>query len=258
MAIRFDSGFNEKLRREVKNYNQWLKRMEKSGYKVLPAPTKVSELKGRYSTRKELLKELNRLNSLRKKEVTEKIETKGGAKVPLWQIKYLKNNVENAISFFQKEHERVSKQASIYPAERMYINNLEAKIDLLNIDIDLMNQQQFRSAVASVNEFAQAPTRRKNQYRGFLDEIEWVMTNIGYPKDKRDTFFKKFEVLTPTQFLYAYENSNLITRIYRLYHKDYEDEEPRLTDTEENAEELINELLTQVDDIVADAKANTV
>lgn len=256
MAIRFDSGYNKSIRSIVANYNQRRKRMIKAGFKQVPPHAKVSELKGRYDTRSDLNRELERLKNLGRGDVLQKIETSGGVKAVNWQYKYLKNNVNNAKEYFEREYERVSKRVGKYPGERQYVDNIRAKINLLEMNIDYMNQSQFRSAIATIDEFAKAPTLRKTQFRGFLNEVDWVMEKIGYSSEQRDIFFKKFEQLTPSQFLYMYDNNDIISRIYRLYHKDYDESEGRLTDSEENAESLIDGLMEQADTMILDAKQN--
>lgn len=258
MAIRFDADYNANMRKIVSNYNQRRKRMEKAGIKNLPEPALVSELKGRYTVKSDLNRELERLKNLRRGDVLQKIETSGGVKAVKWQVQYLKNNVVNARNYFEREYERVSKRTARFPGERQYLDNIKAKIDLLDRDINYMDQADFRSAITSVNEFAMSPTMRKAQYRGFLSEVDWVMEKIGYDDDKRTEFFNKFHKLTPSQFLYMYDHNDIIAKIYRLYHKDYDEEEGRLTDSESNVEDLIDELMEQADVMIEDAKENAV
>ena len=98
MAIRFDAGCNANMRKIVANYNQRRKRMIKAGFKQVPPHAKVSELKGRYDTRSDLNRELERLKNLGRGDVLQKIETSGGVKAVKWQYKYLKNNANNALA----------------------------------------------------------------------------------------------------------------------------------------------------------------
>lgn len=256
MAIRFDSGYNKNIRSIVANYNQRRKRMIKAGFKQVPPHAKVSELKERYDTRSDLNRELERLKNLGRGDVLQKIETSGGVKAVNWQYKYLKNNVNNAKEYFEREYERVSKRVGKYPGERQYVDNIRAKINLLEMNIDYMNQSQFRSAIATIDEFAKAPSKRKAEYRGFLSEVEMVMDRIGISKEKKDIFFKKFEQLTPSQFLYAYDNNDIIGRIYELADSPKHGEEIELNTSDEDAEDLINVLMEEADDIILDAKDN--
>lgn len=256
MSIKYSSAFNNKIYSVVRNYNKRRTRMEKRGFKQLPAPAKVSELKSRYTVRSDLINELNRLKNLGRGDILTKVENEGGARSVAWEFDYLKTNSKNAKEYFQREYERVSKRVGRFPGERTYLDTISAKIDLLDKNINYMNQSDFRSAVTAINEFATSPTRRKEQYRGFLSEVEWVMEKTGYSKDERDAFFNKFSKLTPSQFLYAYDNNDIIAKIYNLYHKDYGESEAHLTSNEDDAKASIEELIEQADEIILDAKAN--
>lgn len=256
MAIRYDSGLNEKIRSTVRNYNKRRNRLVKRGFTNVPPPLKVSELKSRYQVRSELNKELNRIKNLRRGDVVKKIETDGGATAIEWEYDFLKTNLKSAKEFFAREYERVSKRAAKFPGEKEHIFTVQNKIALLDMDINYMNQKQFRSAISIVNEFAQKPSRLKSNYRGFLSEVEWVMSTLNISKEKRDKFFDKFSTLTPTQFLYAYDNNDIIGRIYDIADSP-EYGGIKLNTTKEDAEDLINTLMEEADDIINNAKLNS-
>lgn len=256
MAIRFDAGYNNQIENIVRNYNKRYKRMDDAGVKHLPGKVSVKELKRRYTNRSDLNRELNRLKNLTRKNVQQKRKIESGLNVFNWEYNYIKSNSKNAKEYFIKEYERVSKRVAKYPGERQYLNNIQAKINLLGKNFKQLEEADFRSTVATINEFAHASTDRANQYRGFLSEVDWVMQQLDYSEVDRNKIFKKFSKLTPSQFLYAYDNNDIIGRIYRLYHKNYGEEEAYLTDTVEKAEELIESFMEQVDDIIKDAQLN--
>lgn len=256
MAIRYDKNLNSRIRNDVRSFNRKRDRLEKLGYKNLPKRQTVSELKKRYSVRADLERELKFLRGFKRQDLEKKIEFQGGVKAISWEYDYLKKNSKAAIEYFQREYDRVSKRVGRFPGESMYLDNIVTKLEILNTNIRYMTQSEFRSALSAISEFRSAPTLRKIQYRGFLSEVEWVMQKLGYSQEKRDEFFKKFEQLTPSQFLYAYDNNDIIARIYNLYHKDYGESEAHLTDTAENSEDLIDDLIEQTDSIIKDAQKN--
>jgi hypothetical protein len=255
MAINFDNDLNARLRKEVRNFNKRRDRLERAGYRNLPAHQTVSELKSRYGLRRDLVREIERLKNFTRKDLEKKIGNMGEVKASSWQFDYLKVNQKAAKEYFQQEYERVHKKIGRFPGERTYLDTISAKLNLLNQDIRQMNQSDFRSAITAINEFAMSPTHRKEQYRGFLSEVEWVMEKTGISQEDRDKFFNKFSKLTPSQFLYAYDNNKIIEKVYSLYHKDYDDDEAYLTD-EKNAESIIIDLMEQADIIVKDAQLN--
>lgn len=257
MAIRYNKNLNEKIRNDVRNYNARISRMEKRGVSRLPKKIMVSELKSRYNTRAELDKELSRISNLGRKNVTKSVTTSGGAKVADWQYTYAKTNRKSAKEYFEKKYTRLSKRAARFPGERLLLDNASAKINLLSHPLDSLNQQQFRSVVATINEFATSTQQLKDRYRGFLSEVEWAMDKVGIKSEDKEAFFKKFKTLSPEQFLYAYDNNDIINRIYQLYQKDYGEEEARLNvGSIEDAENLINILMEQADVMIEEAKLN--
>ena len=256
MAINFDSNLNSRIRKDVRNFNYRRARLEALGYKNLPERQTVSEIKKRYTKRVDLERELKFLQGFRQKDLEKKVEYQGGVKAIKWEYDYLKKNSKAAIEYFQREYDRISKRVGRFPGESMYLDNIVTKLDILNTNIRYMSQSEFRSAIAAIKEFERTPTLRTKQYRNFLNEVEWVMDTLGYSNKQKNSFFKKFEVLTPSQFLYAYDNNDIINRIYNLYHKDYNETDARLTETEENASLIMDELLKQADMIVKDAQEN--
>lgn len=257
MAIRFDKDFNQEIYSTVRNYNARFKRMQERGVTRLPNRASVKELKSRYSNRKDLIKELKRLKTLGRKQVEDVITIRSGAKVREWEMDYIKVNKEGAKKYFQSEYDRISKRIGKFPGERTYLDTVSAKINLLEKNMENLEDSEIRSLKSTINEFAEAPTIQSLRYRGFLSEVDWVMDKTGYSQDQRNAFFKKFSKLTPTQFLYAYDNNDIIARIYNLYHKDYDEEEAHLTTTEEDATNAINELIAQTDTIILDAQLNS-
>lgn len=258
MTISFDPSLNARLRNEVRNYNKRLTRLEKAGVKNLPFHQKVSELKVLYNTREDLIKELNRLNKISRKDIEKRVNIGNEIKARKWEIDYIKSNKNSAKDYFEKEYERVNEKVGKFPGEQTYLNTIKTKIDILNKDITSLTHSEFRSTITAINEFKKSPSLRKERYREFLSEVEWVAEKLDYDKEEINKFFRKFEKLTPTQFLYAYDNNNIITKIYNLYHKDYGETEGHLTTEEDDAAWSLGQLLEQADSIIKDAQLNSV
>lgn len=255
MAIKYSKDLNAEIRNTVRNFNKRVVRAEKRGFRNLPNTVKVSELKSRYENRSQLVRELRRLQNFKRGDILTRVENQGGARAISWQFDFIKTNAKEAKEYFEREYERVNKRLGKYPGERLYRDAIASKINLLERNINYLTQSQFRSVMSAVNEFYNVPRNREAQYRGFLSEVEWVMEQTGIPQEERDKFFKKFSKLTPSQFLYAYQNNPIIERIYNLYQK-REDGESYLTDSEENATDLMDTLMEDAEDIVNDAKLN--
>lgn len=255
MAIRYSKELNARLRREVDNYNKKRKRAIQRGFRQLPPAMKVSELKARYTVKSDLDREINRLRRFNITNALERVETQGGIDSTSWELKYLKGNVRNARDYFERELKRVSKRVAKFPGEAERLNNIKAKIDILDIDLSYMDQEQFRSARRAIFEYVEAPAKRKAGYRGFLSEVDLVMQRLGYSQDEIDSVLNKFNKLNPEQFLYAYDHFDIISRVYELA------DSPtygglKMNTSDKDAEDLIDTLKRDADKIIKDAKKN--
>ena len=255
MAIRYNKELNARLRREVDNFNKKRKRAIQRGFRQLPPAMKVSELKARYTVKSDLDCEINRLRKFNITDALERVETQGGIDSTAWELKYLKGNVRNARDYFERELKRVSKRVAKFPGEAERLNNIKAKIDILDIDLSYMDQEQFRSAKRAIFEYVEAPAKRRAGYRGFLSEVDLVMQRLGYSSDEIDSILNKFNKLNPEQFLYAYDHFDIISRVYELA------DSPtygglKMNTSDKDAEDLIDTLKRDADKIIKDAKKN--
>ena len=253
MAIRFDKAYNAEINRVVRNFNQKRNRAIQRGFRQLPPAMKVSELKTRFTVRNDLNRELARLRKFNITDALKKVETQGGVDSTAWEMKYLKGNVRNARDYFEREYKRVAKRVVRFPGEAERLNNIRAKIDILDIDLSYMDQEQFRSARRAIFEYVEAPAKRRAGYRGFLSEVDLVMQRLGYSQDEIDGVLNKFNKLNPEQFLYAYDNYDIISRIYEIA------DSPtygglKMNTTDKDAMDLIDTLKEEIDGIITEAK----
>ena len=256
MAIRYDANYNAKINRVVKNFNQKRNRAIKRGFKNVPAPIKVSDLKARYTSRRELNKQLTQLSRFSRggDAVLREIENEGGATAIKWEFDYLKSNVKAAKQFFADEYRTVAAKVGDFPGERMRLDAIAKKLSTLDLDLAYMNQSQFNSYRAAINEYINKPKSYAAGYRGFLAEVEGVMRLVGIAEGEIDKFFEKFKVLTPEQFHQLYENSDLIGRVYELADSPIYEGGVKLTTSKDETRDLIETLMEETDDLVDMAK----
>lgn len=254
MAIRYDANYNAKINRVVKNFNQKRNRAIKRGFKSVPPPIKVSELKARYTTRKDLNKQLDILSKFAHgRDVLNMIENQGGARAIAWEFDYLKANEKLARDFFVREYKRLAPKTVNFPGEKMRLDNIKYKIDMLDLDITTMSQSQFNTYKSSIKEFVNKPKNYAAGYRGFLSQVERVMRYLNFDDDTIDRFFDKFSALSPEQFHKLYEDSDLISRIYEIADSPIYGE-MKLNSSDEDAEKLIDTLMEETDDLVKKAQ----
>ena len=258
MAIRFDSEFNSEIRRVVRNFNQKRNRAAKRGFHYLPPPVSISELKGRYSSRNDLKKELTALRNFNDEgdKALKVVETSGGAKAIKWQLYHIKKNLKAAKAFYDKEIKDLSKLDTdllVMKSEELF--NLKEKRAYLEFELDNLNQQQFRTFQKTMDEYFFHNERINNGYRGWMNEVEVIMRVLGYDNKTIDKFFEGFDALTPSQFTTMYRQNDLISRIYELYIPTA-DHSFQLSTTEEDAKRMIETFIEQKDDMIAKVKAH--
>ena len=256
MAIKFDPAYNAEIRRVVKNFNQKRNRAIKRGYHYLPPTLTVSELKSRYTSRKQLNRDLNLIKKFNAKgdDALKVVETSGGAKAIKWEYEYLKKNLKYAKEFYDREISDAARlDTPMMVAKSEYINNLKSKRDYLNLELAELSQSQFRTFRNTINEYLYANERNLSGYRNWMNEVELIMRNLGYDNKTINKFFEGFNELTPRQFLNMYRQSALVSRIYELYIPT-KDHSFKLSTTEEDAKDLINTFMVEKDEMIKKAK----
>ena len=256
MAIKYDRNYNKKINKDVRHFNQVRDTLAKKGIKTVPKIFTVSDLKARYTlnqgNKRQLNKELQLLRSLssKDKDLIKEVENKGGAKSVNWMFKYLKTVSYQALEYYTRQRDIYKKKLPLFPGEKGKYNDLERKVALLNMDINYMNQEQFNEFQSTALDYLTIPGKIKGGYKGFLVELQQVMNAVGYSKSTINKLFKKLSQLQPHQFHKLYEENSLISRIYELYMPSTSDGEFRMNLPVEQATELVDELLQDVDDLV--------
>ena len=254
MAISYDDAYNKEISRVVRNFNQKRNRAIKAGKAMVPGPVKVSELKSRYETRRDMNRELSLLKKFGKRDALEEVENLGGATAVKWEVAYLKANLKYAKEYFDREiakaHHIPDKMAVI---RNEYVNNLKAKRQFLDLEMAELDPSDFRTFKKTINEYLYANERTLKDYRNWLQEVEIIMRNMGYDNKTIDKFFEGFDSLTPEQFITMYRENTLISRIYELYIPT-SDGEFQLSTSEEDAKDMIDTLIKEKDEMIKRAK----
>lgn len=254
MAIRFTPSYNAEIRRVVNNFNQKRNRAVKRGVKNLPPALTVSELKSRYDNRRDLDRDLSLIQKFNNDDALNKVETSGGATAIKWEVNYLKANLKRAKEFYDRElYEARHESTKMKVSKAEYINNLKEKRSILDMELTQLNQSDYRTYRATIDEFLQANTRNLGSYRGWLREVETIMRYMGYDDKTINKFFEGMDKLTPRQFVKLYRNNALISRIYELYIPT-NDGSFRLSTTDENAKELIDTFIEEKDEMINNLK----
>ena len=225
--------------------------MKAAGFKDLPDVVSTRELKRRFDKPEDLERELALMRGFRRDTLKE-VELSGGAKAIKWDVEHIKNNLEQAKRYYENEERIVSERIGRYPSERDRLNLIAANKAALEFDIDNLNQEQFENAKGAINTFIRSRNKWGAGYRGFMSEVEEVMTRTGVSKEQRDVFFKKFQKLNQEEFHYLYESSDLIKRIYALI--DSPKHKNKMNASTEDARSYVDDLMDEIDLMIDEAK----
>lgn len=257
MAIRYTKSYNKEIRQAVKHFNSVRNTLSKRGIKLTPAPLKVSELKARYQTRRELNKEIALLNKVSSSDdrLLKEVETSGGATAIKWDLEYLKQNTKNAIEYFEWEKKLELQKNPVYPHEKERLNEIEENLNILQMDVDYMSQDQFKAYSGAVREYFQIQKHMQTGYRGFLWQVENTMRLSGYEEEDINKLFNKLKILNPSEFHEWYRTNDIVNRIYELVNSPANGNELKLTTSEEDAKILLDTLIEEVDSDIAKIKS---
>ena len=255
MAIRFDSAYNAEIRKVVRNFNQKRNRAIKRGFRNLPPPMSVSELKSRYTRRADLNRDLKLIRQFNQEDALEVVENSGGVTAINWEVKYLKANINRAKEFYDREiYELSQMDTDLGVTKREMINNLRSKRAYLDLELDTLAPDQYSTYKATINEYLRSNYNKKQAYRGWMNEVESIMKRLGYDNKTVSKFFEGFDQLSPAEFITLYRQSNLVSRIYELYIPSRQGKF-KLSTTEDDAKELIDTFIEQKDQMIARAKS---
>lgn len=253
MAIRFTPEYNKRINDVVARYNRRLERANTEGKikkSMLPEKASVKTLKKSYQSRAELDRELENLENFRRKSARASVSDY----VTKYDLSLIKKNRRAAIEHFEKQADIIRHKANLnYPLQKARLKTLERNIDILKKGPEGATTAELDTMSAYIDKYRKSFERRATGYRGFMSEVEFVMDKVGVTKAEKDAFFAKFSKLNPEEFYELWEKSDLVGRVYEL--ADSPKYKGRLTSTRSDARELIDELMQQADQLIADVKS---
>lgn len=252
MAIRFTPEYRKYIKDIVDPYNRRVIAANKEGKipkKFLPETVSLRKLKKNYPNRKALNKELANLKAFSRESVRQ-IETIDDVTLTSYDINLINTNKKEVIDYYQSMYDVLApKIEKGYYAEKERVEQYRSYLNLLRKDERELTGQDLKTLKAATNLYRESFNIRGGGYRGFLVEVEWVMRNVGIPKEDRDRFFKKLEQVDQDQFWKIYNTSDLIERVYDLV--DSPEFGPmKLNTKKEDARELIDDLIAEIDALI--------
>ena len=256
MAIRFTPKYNEYANEIVRNYNRRVRSANKEAKipkKYLPDTVSLRSLKKNFTTRKDLNRELENLKMFSRESVRQ-LYTVGDKTFTQYELDLVKKQKDPTIQYYQELYNLYEpKIEKGYYAEKARVALIQDTLEILRKDEENLTGEDVDIIKSAIDEYRRSYARRGGAYRGFLSEVEWVMTQVGVEKADRDRFFKKLESVDQDQFFRIYNQSDIIERVYELA------DSPtyggmKLNASKEDARELIDTLLEEIDMIIEETK----
>lgn len=219
MARRFSPEFNQEARRIVKSFNQRVRRAEARGMKNLPKTTSMRELKARFSTDKDLKKELSWLKQMTSNKEALGRHFLGEGSVTNWEFNYLKENLKGTKKFYDSQIEMARQRYQDNPFDyglKQRVLDLEARRDYLNRDLNKLSYSELRTFRKYLTDYKDYERRDKNYYDTVLSTLDDVMNQAGIDQDIVREVKEKINSMDQDVFMEIYRTHNVIDDVFEL------------------------------------------
>lgn len=260
--VKFDDNLNKRLAKGFKNFNSKVRynKYKTRGKGMLPQIKSLKTFKEAYSdkSRAEVEKQLKLLEAFGSRKSMEKASE--NSRISKWELDYFKANRAKTEGFYKEEisdlQRIVGNKPEYFMKQHNRLQTLEDKLEFLNRDFESLNEDEIK---IMRNVFGYAERSEMSKRRGFktyLNQVDRLLTLRRVPKSKREELLNKFNVLSENEFTEMTRNESLIDRMYELIHSPEARGEYELTVDEAEADELIQQLWSTVDDIIAKYKTS--
>ena len=185
---RYSSDFNAYARRVVKSFNQRVMRAERRGMKNLPSLRSIRELKAMFETEDDLKKELSELRKFNENRDALRIKELGNeAKITTWEFDYIKDNLQDLKSYYDRELEKARQRYENQPFNmgiREDVLNLEERRTYLDRNLLELNKSELMTFKRYLSNYQSRNRRDINFYDKFFEGFDFLMRVSGVDKSK--------------------------------------------------------------------------
>lgn len=172
MAIRYDQSLLEEIRRTVKNYQAKRQRVLNKGGEIIPDPAYVSTFLNDYTNRRELLRDLRKLQRYSIKGAEEVITLASGEQRTRYQISELKRLTAQAKRNITLELKQAPEQ--MQPLEQGYYENLRLRYQYLSRSVSQLSARQLRTFERIAVGEGDLDKKRRNFYSNIQTMIKEI------------------------------------------------------------------------------------
>lgn len=267
--IRYNKELVNKINKTVRNYNAKIRRLQKTNpYLSLPETTSAKNIKQISKSRKELIREIDKLKRFSKRGAEENVMLPTGDIISKYEVKELKRESArlqrnltrriNELASTTPKVKGVKQDATYAQMGDMRLNNMIAKRD------ELKKQSREILKTGSIKNFMKLieTTRNKQNYQisifrsNYVDKmLGYQAYGIGYDNERINVIKEKLNKLSDSDFLKFFDEEKLVQMIRdkyinfkKLKGDDYNTYEREMTD-------ILDELYNNMDEFLKDYKS---
>ena len=215
---RYSSDFNAYARRVVKSFNQRVMRAERRGMKNLPSLRSIRELKAMFETEDDLKKELSELRKFNENRDALRIKELGNeAKITTWEFDYIKDNLQDLKSYYDRELEKARQRYENQPFNmgiREDVLNLEERRTYLDRNLLELNKSELMTFKRYLSNYQSRNRRDINFYDKFFEGFDFLMRVSGVDKSKIKYVQDSINSLTSSQFYELYKQHDVMGELF--------------------------------------------
>lgn len=262
MSIRYDTKLNNEIQRTVRNFNNKIRRLERSERDlILPDRVSIKELKKTYTSRRELRNKLASLQRFNIRGVENTITTEGGVKTSIYELKETQRALRKAKSYLTRYIRKIEnivpttygvrESASYSRMGNMQLNNLRARRKILDKNLGKLTQE----GLMKLKEKIDFELFRKNEMPSIFmnNYVDKMLFNlgyfVGYDEEKLNIMKNKLMQLDEKQFNELFETEEGIRAIVEFYPEVHRGNYNRVKD---DISEKFDALFDNLDSILAD------
>lgn len=266
--INYDKQLEALIKRDVRNFNAKVRRLESEGKKYLPSKVSVAELKSTYFERDDLKRRLKQLEAFSEKGAEELVTLQGGAKATKWEVRTLLSDLKYMKQYYSR---RIDTYGNIIPTVLgvkqavSYAKMGDAKYENLKVlrksvdkDINTLEQADYNKLRRKVA----GQIRRKNQQKYiFWANYFTFLDDVGYKADIDPELIERVKAklsnIDIDEFMKLYEKEEAVLDIVDYYNiqkvraggfRKYKDSEGNEIDEVGNIKLLFETLDRLIDD----------
>ena len=222
MAKRFSPEFNQEARKIVKSFNQRVRPAEARGMRNLPQTTSMRELKARFTTEKDLKKELSYLRVMNTDKEALKRHFLGEGAITNWEFNYLKDNLKEVKTFTDVQIKMAKARLAESPYDyglKQEVLNLEQRREYLERDLNKLTYSELKTFRKYTQQYKDAARRDQNYFTSYLKTLDQLMKQSDLPKEVVSAFKSKINKLPPKVFIEMYRRHDIIDDLFEILYE---------------------------------------